>query len=256
MKFTATQIPYKETGLFTPLIRDYIEGVGTARNYVPHAPTYEGIESAMAIRKQNPFLHRAVLVDVLQKQYQNLAAQTGVSISIAVNSNITALANENTFVVTTAHQPNIFTGPLYFFYKIIHAIQLAADLKLKYPSFNFVPVYYMGSEDADIEEVGGFVLGGAKHQWVTKQTGAIGRMKVDDNLIGLLQNLDGYWSVKPNGSEILALLKKAYQKGKTINDATLELVNGLLGETGLVVIQPDDAAFKALFIPVMEKELK
>ena len=256
MKFTATQIPYKETGLFTPLIRDYIEGVGTARNYVPHAPTYEGIESAMAIRKQNPFLHRAVLVDVLQKQYQNLAAQTGVSISIAVNSNITALANENTFVVTTAHQPNIFTGPLYFFYKIIHAIQLAADLKLKYPSFNFVPVYYMGSEDADIEEVGGFVLGGAKHQWVTKQTGAIGRMKVDDNLIGLLQNLDGYWSVKPNGSEILALLKKAYQKGKTINDATLELVNGLFGEKGLVVIQPDDAAFKALFIPVMEKELK
>jgi bacillithiol biosynthesis cysteine-adding enzyme BshC len=145
---------------------------------------------------------------------------------------------------------------LYFFYKIIHAIQLAADLKLKYPSYNFVPVYYMGSEDADIEEVGGFVLGGAKHQWVTKQTGAIGRMKVDDNLIGLLQNLEGYWSVKPNGSEILALLKKAYQKGKTINDATLELVNGLFGEKGLVVIQPDDAALKSLFIPVMEKELK
>jgi uncharacterized protein YllA (UPF0747 family) len=114
----------------------------------------------------------------------------------------------------------------------------------------------MGSEDADIDEVGGFVLGGAKHQWVTKQTGAIGRMKVDDNLIGLLQNLEGYWSVKPNGSEILALLKKAYQKGKTINDATLELVNGLFGEKGLVVIQPDDAALKALFIPVMEKELK
>ncbi len=256
MKFTATQISYSDTGLFSPLVRDYIEGKGTARTFVPHAPTYEGIEAAIAKRKNTPHAHRSVLVEVLKKQYEILALQTGNEISKQVLENVTSLASEHTFVVTTAHQPNIFTGPLYFFYKIIHAIQLAADLKLKYPSYNFVPVYYMGSEDADIEEVGGFVLGGAKHQWITKQTGAIGRMKVDDALIGLLQNLEGYWSVKPNGNEILALVKKAYQKGKTINDATLELVNGLFSDKGLIVLQPDDAALKALFIPVMEKELK
>ena len=256
MKFTSTQISYKDTGLFSPLVRDYIEGKGTARGFVPHAPTYEGIEAAIAIRKQKPFTHRMVLVEVLKNQYEILAAQNRTEINKAVLDNIASLANENTFVVTTAHQPNIFTGPLYFFYKIIHAIQLAADLKVKYPSYHFVPVYYMGSEDADIDEVGGFVLGGSKHQWVTKQTGAIGRMKVDDALIGLLQNLEGYWSVKPNGNEILALVKKAYQKGKTINEATLELVNGLFSEKGLIVLQPDDAKLKSLFIPVMEKELK
>jgi len=145
-------------------------------------------------------------VEVLEKQYSSLKTHA------KVNDHIQLLGSENTFVVTTAHQPNIFTGPLYFFYKIIHAIQLAEDLKKKFPENNFVPVYYMGSEDADIEEVGSFVLGGTTHQWITKQKGAVGRMKVDDALIGLLQNLEGYWSVKPNGKEALAILKAAYQK--------------------------------------------
>ena len=163
---------------------------------------------------------------------------------------------ENTFTVTTAHQPNIFTGPLYFIYKIIHAIQLAAELKKQFPKNNFVPVYYMGSEDADLQEVGAYNLAGEAYQWNTKQKGAIGRMKVDDELIQLLQNLEGYWSVKPLGKEALGVLKQAYQKGKTISEATLTLVHGYFGRYGLVVIQPDNASLKSLFVDVMEKELR
>ena len=258
MKFSSTQIPYSETGLFSPLVRDYIQGKGTALNYTLYAPTYDGVEAAIAARA-NFKTDRKVLVEVLQKQYEGLAANSIQpvihSINPAVKTNIDLLAKDNTYVVTTAHQPNIFTGPLYFFYKIIHAIQLAADLKVKYPANNFVPVYYMGSEDADIDEVGSFVLGGTKHQWITKQTGAIGRMKVDDALLALMQNLEGYWSVKGAGKKALAILKQAYQKGNTINQATLALVDAYFGQYGLLVLQPDDAALKSLFIPVMEKEL-
>ena len=166
------------------------------------------------------------------------------------------LLKENTFTVTTAHQPNIFTGPLYFIYKIIHAIQLAAELKKQFPQHNFVPVYYMGSEDADLQEVGSYTLAGETYQWNTKQKGAIGRMKVDDELIKLLQNLEGYWLVQPAGKEALEVLKQAYQKGKTISEATLALVHAYFGKYGLVVLQPDNAQLKSLFIDVMEKELR
>jgi bacillithiol biosynthesis cysteine-adding enzyme BshC len=262
MKFSSTQIPYSETGLFSPLVRDYIQSKGAALKYTTYAPTYEGVAAAIAARA-NFKTDRNVLVTVLQKQYDTLAVQTSntnqtaaKTIHAAVKANIDLLAKKNTYVVTTAHQPNIFTGPLYFFYKIIHAIQLAADLKVKYPANNFVPVYYMGSEDADIDEVGSFVLGGTKHNWVTKQTGAIGRMKVDDALVSLMQNLEGYWSVKGAGKTALDILKQAYQKGHTINEATLSLVDAYFGQYGLLVLQPDDAALKSLFIPVMEKELK
>ena len=249
MKFKSTLIDYHQTGLFSNLVKDYIQDKGTARSFAAFEPNYKGVEASIEQRKKYP-VNRKVLVDVLQKQYARLATKE------KVNSNIELLKKENTFVITTAHQPNIFTGPLYFFYKIIHAIQLAEDLKKRYPENNFVPVYYMGSEDADIEEVGSFVLGGTTHQWKTKQTGAVGRMKVDDSLIQLLQNLEGYWSVKPAGKEALQIIQTAYQKGKTIADATIELVHGFFGEKGLIVVQPDDANLKSLFTATIQKELK
>jgi bacillithiol biosynthesis cysteine-adding enzyme BshC len=107
-----------------------------------------------------------------------------------------------------------------------------------------------------LQEVGSYTLAGEAYQWNTKQKGAIGRMKVDDELIKLLQNLEGYWSVQPAGKEALEVLKQAYQKGKTIAEATLHLVHAFFGKYGLVVLQPDDTKLKLLFVDVMEKELR
>jgi len=248
MSSSCVNIPFSSTKLFSKLINDYAEGRGNAQDFVQYAPNLEGYQAAIKDRKLIP-VNRVLLVEVLTAQYANLRQEA------AVNDNIALLKKENTFVVTTAHQPNLFSGPLYFFYKIIHAIQLAASLKEQFPQDNFVPVYYMGSEDADLDEVGAFNIDSTKYQWRTNQTGAIGRMKVDDALLKLIQQLEGYWSSMPKGQEALAILKEAYQKGKTINEATLHFVHAFFGSKGLIVLQPDDAKLKAAFIPVMEKEL-
>jgi len=262
MKFKATPISYRATGLFSSLVNDYMESKGEARSFVNYTPNIEGYQKAIEQRAFFP-TNRKVLVEALQNQYVQLAKDINESNALnnkdafkLVNENVSLLLKENTFTVTTAHQPNIFTGPLYFIYKIIHAIQLAAELKKQFPKNNFVPVYYMGSEDADLQEVGAYNLAGESYQWNTKQKGAIGRMKVDEELIQLLQNLEGYWSVKFAGKEALEVLKQAYQKGKTISEATLALVHAYFGKYGLVVIQPDDARLKSLFVDVMEKELR
>ena len=262
MKFNSTSISYRSTGLFSALINDYIETKDTAQSFVKYAATKEGYKKAIEQRASFP-TNRKVLVEVLQNQYSQLekgindanTLNTKAAFKL-VNDNVNLLLKENTFTVTTAHQPNIFTGPLYFFYKILHTIKLAAELKKQFPEHNFVPVYYMGSEDADLQEVGSYTLAGEAYQWNTKQKGAIGRMKVDDELIKLLQNLEGYWLVQPAGKEALDVLKQAYQKGKTISEATLYLVHAYFGKYGLVVLQPDNAQLKAVFVDVMEKELR
>lgn len=257
MKYNATSLSYSATGVFSALVNDYISGNGTARDYVPYAPNWEGIKKAIQQRKFSAS-QRQVLVSVLENQYQVLGAVTHEKNKVAfemVQANIGLLKNDNCFAVTTAHQPNLFTGPLYFFYKIIHVIKLATALKAQFPENDFVPVYYMGSEDADLAEVGSYCIDGAKHQWNTKQTGAIGRMLVDDHLLQLLQDLEGYWTVKPDGKESLAIIKAAYKKGNTIIEATLQMVHLFFGKQGLVVVQPDDAKLKSLFVEVMQKEL-
>ena len=248
MSQSSMHIPFSSTHVFSKLINDYLEGKDNAIDFVQYAPNVEGYMAAIEGRKKHP-INRALLFDVLTKQYNNLPQEKAVQDQLAL------LKNDSTFVVTTAHQPNLFTGPLYFFYKIIHAIQLATSLKATFPEYDFVPVYYMGSEDADLDEVGAFNLDQKKCQWVTKQTGAIGRMQVDDNLLKLVQQLENYWAVLPQGENALEILKDAYQKGKTISEATLFFVHAFFGAKGLLVLQPDDAALKASFIPVMEKEL-
>ena len=248
MSQSSMHIPFSSTHVFSKLINDYLEGNGNVLDFVQYAPNVEGYRAAIEGRKKHP-INRTLLFDVLTKQYENLPQEK------LVNEQLALLKKDSTFVVTTAHQPNLFTGPLYFFYKIIHAIQLAASLKARFPEYDFVPVYYMGSEDADLDEVGAYNLDQTKCQWVTKQTGAIGRMQVDDALLLLLKQLENYWTILPHGQKALEILKEAYQKGRTISEATLSFVHAFFGSKGLLVLQPDDVALKAAFIPVMEKEL-
>ena len=124
MKFKATTLPYRATGLFSPLVNDYLEAKGTAQSFVNYAPTIAGVKEAIEQRKKYP-TNRKVLVEVLNKQYDQLAIHLKGENSSAfdtVRANIQLLGKENTFTIITAHQPNLFTGPLYFFYKIIHSV--------------------------------------------------------------------------------------------------------------------------------------
>ena len=172
MDCTAQYIDYRQTGYFSALVTDYISGEELLAPFYKHPASVAGIKAAIDARKKYP-TNRKLLVEVLTKQYASIAA------SDKVKANIDKLLLENTFTITTAHQPNILTGPLYFIYKILHAIKLAELLAAEMPGSAFVPVYYMGSEDADLDELGHVFINGEKHQWQTKQTGAVGRMKVD-----------------------------------------------------------------------------
>jgi bacillithiol synthase len=249
MEANCTYFPYSETNYFSGIAIDYINADEKLQHFYRHPVSIEGIRQSVEARKLFP-QQRDVLVQELQRQYEVL--QTAEK----VKNNIALLAGEKTFTVTTAHQPNIFTGPLYFIYKILHTIKLAEVLKQQLPAYNFVPVYYMGSEDADLDELGTIKIDGVSYTWNTDQTGAVGRMKVDAAFLQLIMQMQGQLGVLPYGNELIELFKKVYITGKTIQLATLELVNHLFGRYGLVVLIPDNSNLKKLFIPVLEKELK
>src|SRR5689334_3411445 len=135
--FLAERIPYNQTNAFSTIALDYLNGSENLKPFYSSPPTTQGIEEVIQRKKLQP-VNRAALVEVLKQQYQNINA------SDAVKKNIDLLLSENTFTVCTAHQPNLFTGPLYFVYKVLHTIKLADDLKTQFAAFNFVPVYYMG----------------------------------------------------------------------------------------------------------------
>jgi bacillithiol synthase len=241
-------MPYRQTGCFTNIVLDYLDRTDGLKPFYNYPPTLQGIQKAIEARKKFA-TSREILVQELKKEY------AVVNTSGAVQKNIEALLSGDTFTITTAHQPNIFTGPLYFIYKILHTIKLAEHLNASLSPHKFVPVYYMGSEDADLDELGHTYVDGQKIKWETKQTGAVGRMKVDKEFIKLIKLAEGQLSVQSFGNEIINLMKECYKENVSIQDATFRLVNTLFGEYGLIVFIPDNAALKKQMTPIFEDDL-
>lgn len=233
------RIPLADTKAFSPFFLDYIQQKETLKPFYHRFPTVENFRDQLTEKSKSfPAAHRQVLVSTLKNQYE------GLDVHEAAASNISALANEETFAVTTGHQLNIFTGPLYFVYKIVTVINACKKLKETYPDCNFVPIYWMASEDHDYDEIRYFRLYGKKYVWETSQTGAVGRF-----------GLTGFDKLLADVPGDTSIFREAYTKSKTLAGAVRHYVNELFGEEGLVVLDADDHNLKALFRPVMEYDI-
>ena len=248
MLFEIQNIPYQQTNCFSKIVLDYIAQNPALQSFYAFPPATDGFKQAIE-KKQQQKIDREALVNVLEEQYKS------VEINSLVKENIQSLLLQNTFTICTAHQPNLFTGPLYFIYKILHAIKLAEHLKTQFADLHFVPVYYMGSEDADLDELNHTYVQGKKYEWQTKQTGAVGRMIIDKQLVALIDELEGQLTTAPFGQEVIALLRACYQPGRNIQTATFELVNALFGRYGLIVLIPDNAVLKRSMISIFEDDI-
>lgn len=242
----AKYISYQQTNAFSPVVLDYIDGKDTLESFYKYSPTIQGFEKAITERKVSA--DRELLLSSLNRQYAHLQP------SALVQSNINLLADDRTFTITTGHQLNIFTGPLYFIYKIITAINLARDLKQQFPAFNFVPVYWMATEDHDFEEINHVKVEDRKLSWETDEAGATGRINTA-SIAETLAAYRGYLGISENGSALSKKVEQAYTRNHKLSDATRELVDALFGDQGLICIDADDAELKAQFAPLMYRDI-
>lgn len=243
-----TKISLEHTGRFNRLILDYVKEEPKLNEFYSLQHTLENYKQQIANRSQFP-INRELLADSLLNQYKSIGGAKD-----SVLSNIESLKTENTFTITTGHQLNIFTGPLYFIYKILHTIKLADELRKAYPQNKFVPIYWMNSEDHDIEEVGQFNLFGKKHVWETDQTGATGKMN-PASLTTFCSELENVFSNNEETLKMVSVFYDAYAKHENLATATRHFANELFKEYGLVIIDSEDANLKRSFIPFFKKDI-
>lgn len=242
-------VPVQETGYFSKLVNDYVHGDEGLKSFYGFEINDAGLKSAIEGRKAFP-VDRELLYTVIREQYE------GIELNDAVKANLELLRADNTFTVCSAHQPNLMTGYLYFIYKIVHSVKLAAHLKTLDPNADFVPVFYIGAEDNDFDELGHFRFDGKAFDWKTAQTGAVGMMSVDEPLERLIKDLLPL--LGPAGvSEkyVRNTILTAYKRGNSIAMATRILINDLLGFLGVIVLDANDARLKRKFVPVIKEEV-
>ena len=242
-------IPYKNTGYFSKLICDYLAEDENLKPFFNRFPNLENFKHQLT-EKQKNFTDdkRHLLAKRIMYQYGDN------SISQSTLSNIDLLKEHTTFTITTGHQLNLFTGPLYFLYKIFSTINLAEKLNKTYPTNHFVPVYWMATEDHDFEEINYFNLFGKKVKWQRKASGAVGELSTE-GLNEVKQLLKKKLGESENAKQLISYFKDAYTKHDNLADATRFLANTLFYHHGLVIVDGNDAELKKCFIPYAEKEL-
>jgi bacillithiol synthase len=242
-------IPFRNTNYFSSLICDYLDEHQELQPFYNRFPKLENFKSQINEKKGSVRAEsRTILNEVLKNQYQNVNA------SALTLSNVEALKQENTFTITTGHQLNLFSGPLYFLYKIISAINLAKELKVNYPEYNFVPVYWMATEDHDFDEINYFNFKGKKVQWSRPSSGGVGELNTE-GLDPVFEIFSKELGQGENAEFLRDLFKNAYLKHDNLADATRFIANALFKDYGLVIIDANEQELKRLFIPYIEKEL-
>jgi bacillithiol synthase len=239
-----TRIPFSQLPMLAKMDRAYAEQDPALKPFQKYPFDIASFKDVIA-DKSKASIDRQTLVATLKKQYKGVQ-----------NLNIESLLNEKTFTVTTAHQPSLFTGPLYFIYKIFSTINLAKALKTAYPNNDFVPVFVIGGEDHDFEEVNFINIFNKKLVWERSDTegGAVGLMKTE-SLRPILEELKTVLGESDNAKHIFQIIEKSYTQNAVYQDAAQDLLIQLFNQYGLVVLNMNDAVLKRLFIPIMKKEI-
>ncbi len=243
-----TKIPFSDIPQFSQKDKDYALEADYLRPFFKYGVKIESFPNIIQA-KEKKFTNRTALVQALEIQYK------GIETSASVKDNIAALQHKNTFTITTAHQPSLFTGPLYYIYKIISVIHLSRELNKKYKNYHFVPTFVSGAEDHDFEEINHAAIFGKTYQWQQQQQGATGTMSIE----GLSPVLEALLEVLGEGEyamELKSILNTAYRGTHNYGKAAFLLANALFQKYGLVVLDMNTPILKKEFIPYMIDELK
>jgi bacillithiol biosynthesis cysteine-adding enzyme BshC len=242
--FSARTIPFAETKQFSKLFLDYVSGNPALAEFYENKPDDSGYKTAVEHLAYNES-NRKDLVLAIRAQYENNAVEINESL-------ISKLEQPGAMTVCTGHQLCIFTGPLYFIYKVISTIKIAEEQSKK-TGKTIVPVYWMASEDHDFEEISSINLYGKTISWKTETGGAVGRLKTD-SLQPVLAELKVLMGENEAADKLFALISKAYCHGRTLANAMRELVHELFAGK-VLVLDPDDAALKKLFVQQFLKDI-
>lgn len=242
-------IPFRDTRYFSDLICDYLDEKPELATFYNHFPSLENFDKQLQEKKEFYTNHqRETLVSALENQYRN------TEISKETAKHIELLSSEKTFTITTGHQLNLFTGPLYFLYKIVSTINLTKALKASYPEYNFVPIYWMATEDHDFEEINFFNFQQKKIHWEKDAAGAVGELDTS----GLEKTFTAFKkevNTSENAKYLNSLFEEAYLKHHNLAEATFYLANELFKAYGLVCLDANERSLKKLFTPSIKKEL-
>lgn len=247
MKSECSYVPIRKTAKFSSIVCDYIDQDPFLNTFYEAAPTLENFGGFIE-RKSQQTCNRTLLVDVLKEQY----LKTGL-LDVALTNTIDRLRSSSCYTITTGQQIGIFLGPLYTTLKIISAVRLVEELRKTYTNHDFIPVFWMATEDHDVEEINHVSVLRKNVQWNTDQKGPVGRFS-NAGMEKVLEELKVLSGKSADANWLMEIYTKAYSL-PTLSLATRYLVHAILGDFGVLILDADEKRLKQEFAVTMAKDI-
>ena len=220
------------------------------KSFISDFPSYDNIISHSE-KKKKEFSkeNRIRLVNEIKEQYK------GIKISKELNNNINSLLNEKTFSVTSGHQLSLFSGPIYFIYKIISTIKIVSELNKKSKKQKFVPVFWLASEDHDFDEIAKVNISGKSLKWEKETLNQpVGKIN-SNNIEKVIKEYKNQIIDSKYSSKLIKLIDDNYTSFTSLSKATRSFINQLFFKYGVIVIDADSKNFKKTFVENMKSEV-
>ncbi len=194
--------------------------------------------------------NRAKLCTTLDAYAQNIGA------SMATQQNIAKLQAPNTFAVVSGHQPSLLGGPLFVMLKLASLIALTNSLNQATTDFNFVPLFWIASEDHNLAEYNSFSVYNQANDLITvKIPGEFDQTMAACREPLSVQSLEDIFSLLPT-TEFTASIKEEVKQANTGNLGRLfsRLINTWFARYGIITIEPN--YLRELSAPVLSWALQ
>lgn len=245
-----TQVP-KSSALFL----DYLYHFDRVAAFYSGPPLEHQSYRDLAAQLSPPNEKRRELAQILKQQNQSLgAAETTFA-------NIERLAQPGTFAVVTGQQVGLFSGPAFTLYKALTAVRVAQWLSEQ--GLPAVPVFWLATEDHDLEEVARTATFDGEYNLVElRDSGrrpsarcSVGRVQLSEEIAQALHLLESNLPPGEPRQRLLEDLRACYQPGRTWGEAFGSLMARLFSRWGVILLEPLDEAIHQLSAPVYEDAL-
>jgi len=162
-----------------------------------------------------------------------------------------------TFLVVTGHQPLSALGPAFFISKINALLAATQWLKCQFPSLFLLPVFWLASEDHDVEEASVFPFFGEKIQvefsdYKGQSVGSLHPRPLSEIIKTLTQNKN----IQNENQSVLKEFIEAYQYCDNLTVATARILYRLWNEEDLMILDGSDPVFKKNAVSLFRREIE
>ena len=244
-------LPFAQIPQQSRLFLDYLIDPSSLRQFYPEAVKHHydlpSRREGVLANYQND---RAALGDALERMNRNWGAGEKTL------QHISLLREADCIAVVSGQQAGLFGGPLYTIYKALSAVKLAECMAQR--GIKTAPVFWIATEDHDFVEVATaeFINRDCTLSSVTIPAEIhieglpVGRVTLDQSIETTLQTLLSSLPKTEFTDDLEKLLRDCYSSGKSFGDAFAQMMTTLVGEKGLILVDPLDSELKRLAAPL------